>query len=221
MQLSIEKCFYMNFSLKRKCDISFEYEIDGTRLEVVKQMKDLGVHFTYNLNFSLHISKIVTKSYQMLGFMKRVTRGFNDKRTFNSLYNSLIRSRLDYCSQVWSPSGSTAIDKLESVQKRYLNFLCYKQRVMYCDFDYSTVCSMFNFTSLENRRNITDLSFLNKIVHNKVNCHFLVNQVSLCITVKRTPIYRTRRILQLRNIPPTFLPSIDYFAEDFHSFPEF
>ena len=91
---------------------------------------------------------------------------------------------------------------------------------MYCDFDYSTVCSMFNFTSLENRRNITDLSFLNKIVHNKVNCHFLVNQVSLCITVKRIPTYRTRRFLELQNVPPpTFYTEHRLLCRGFSYFP--
>ena len=205
MQLSLDKCFQMNFSLKRSLNISFDYEMNGTYLESVKTMKDLGVHFTYNLNFSFHISKIVKKSYQMLGFMKRVTRGFSDKRTFNILYNSLIRSRLDYCSQVWSPSDQTAINSLESVQKRYLKYLCYKQKVMYYNYDYPTVCSLFNFSTLETRRKCSDLVFLNKMLHNKVNCPYLISQVTLSIPVRRVRCISTRRVVAQQGEPkPTF-----------------
>ena len=168
-------------------------------------MKDRGVYFTSNLNFSLHISKIVKKSYQMLGFMKRVTRGFTDKRTLNVLYNSLIRSRLDYCCQVWSPSCQTSINRLESVQKRYLKYLCYKQKVIYYNYDYPTVCSIFNFSTLETRRKCTDFVFLNKMLQNKVNCPYLINQVSLSIPVRRTRYTSTRNYLARQDKPkPTF-----------------
>ena len=205
MQLSIEKCFQMNFSLKRSLNISFDYSINNKSLSIVKEMKDLGVYFTTNLNFSLHISKIVKKSYQMLGFMKRVTRGFTDKRTFNTLYNSLVRSRLDYCCQVWSPTGQTAINKLESVQKRYLKYLCYKQRVMYYNYDYPTVCSLFNFTTLKSRRECSDFVFLNKMFQNKVNCPYLISQVQISVPVKRTRFVSTRRFLAQQDEPkPTF-----------------
>ena len=70
MQLNIEKCFTMNFSLKRKYNIEFDYSINNNNLDHVNEIKDLGVYFKPNLNFSFHISKIVPKSYQMLGFMK-------------------------------------------------------------------------------------------------------------------------------------------------------
>ena len=55
--------------------------------------------------------------YQILGFIKRSTRGFTDK------HNSLICSRLDYCSQVWSPSGTRMITEIERVQKKHLILL--------------------------------------------------------------------------------------------------
>ena len=124
MQLSIDKCFTMNVSLKRKYDIVFDYKINNVILDLVNEIKDLGVYFKPNLNFSYHISKILTKSYQMLGFMKRVTKDFTSDICLNTLYNYLVRSRLEYCSQVWSPSCPTAINKLESVQKRYFRYFC-------------------------------------------------------------------------------------------------
>ena len=115
MQLNIDKCYYMNFSLKRSANITFDYNLNSNDLSEVKVMKDLGVYFKSNLCFSFHIKKTVSKAYQMLGFIKRATREFSDRRTFNSLYNALVRSRLDYCSQVWRLSDQTSITKIEEV----------------------------------------------------------------------------------------------------------
>ena len=192
MQLNIDKCYFMNFTLKHSSNIAFNYNVNSNELSEVKVMKDLGVYFTSNLNFSYHVKKTVSKAYQMLGFIKRVTREFSDPRTFNSLYNALVRSRLDYCSQVWCPADSTSINKIEGVQKRYLKYICYKEKVMYYDYDYQSLCFIFNLKTLESRRKISDASFLNKILQNKVNCPYLVNEISL-----RVP----RRIMRYN---PTF-----------------
>ena len=139
-----------------------------------------------------------TKAYQMLGFIKRVTKHFTDSRTFYSLYNAYVRSKLDYCSQVWSPSGSTSISKIEGVQKRFLKYVCYKQKVMYYNYDYSSLCSKFNMTTLEKRRSISDATFLNKLMQNKVNCPYLINQV-----LYRFPD-RNARVLRSSSITTTF-----------------
>ena len=66
----------MNLSMKRSNGILYEYSIGESLLHFVYEIKDLGVYFTPNLNFSLHINKIVSKSFQMLGLVKRFTQGF-------------------------------------------------------------------------------------------------------------------------------------------------
>ena len=209
MQLSIDKCFTMNFSLKRKYDIIFDYKINNVILKHVNETKDLGVYFKPNFNFSYHISKIVTKSYQMLGFMKRVTKDFTSDLCLNSLYNSLVRSRLEYCSQVWSPTCPTSIKKLESVQKRYFKYLCYKQRVMYHNYDYPSLCVIFNFSSLECRRKTSDLTFLNKVFHNKVNCSYIVGELPLRVPrriLRYNPTFNTESRLLCRK--HSYLPRV-------------
>ena len=78
MELNIDKCFFMNFTLKRANDITYEYFIGDTVLSRTYEMKDLGLYFTPNLNFNVHITKITRKSFQMLVFLKRVTRDFTN-----------------------------------------------------------------------------------------------------------------------------------------------
>ena len=62
MQLNIDKCYFMNFTLKRSCNITFNYKVDSYELKQVNVMKELGVHFTTNLNCTLHIKKPVSKA---------------------------------------------------------------------------------------------------------------------------------------------------------------
>ena len=213
MKLHLDKCFFMNYSLKRQNDIVCQYFIGDFILNRVTEMKDLGVHFTYNLNFSLHVSKIASKARQMLGFINRVTSDFTDPKTLYILYNSYVRSRLEFCSQVWNPSSATSIAKLERVQKRFLRTMSYKSRVMHTNFCYEELCVRFNVKTLQSRRNISDLVFLNKLFNNRINSPYLTSQVSL-----RVP----RRILRDK---PTFstdcrlLCRKDTFFQEYCHFP--
>ena len=59
----------------------------------------------------------VKKANMTLGMIKRhiVSR---DKKTIVRLYNSLVRSKLEYCIQSWNPSLIKNIELLEQVQHR-------------------------------------------------------------------------------------------------------
>jgi len=151
-----------------------------------------------------------------------VTKDFTDPRTFYSLYNAYVRSKLDYCSQVWSPAGSTSINKIEGVPKRFLKYVCYKQKVMYYNYDYSTLCTMFYMTTLEKRRNICDANFLNKVMQNKLNCPYLINEISYHIpdcnarilrsSLSRPTFYINYRLLCRKH---SFLPRVLDLANRF------
>ena len=138
------------------------------------------------MNFNLHITEIVKKSFCMLGFVRRVMKPFSDPKVLLTLYNSYIRSRLDYCSPVWSPSAQNLIDKIERVQKRFVKFVSFQSGVRYDNFSYIDLCNRFKLTSLEARRNVSDLIFFNKLLTNKVNCPFLLSNVYFSVPVCNT-----------------------------------
>ena len=48
-----------------------------------------------------------------------------------------------------------------------LKYNCYKQNAMYYDYDYLSLCFIFNMKTLQNRCNIADSLFPNKTSHNK------------------------------------------------------
>ena len=61
---------------------------------------------------------------RILGFIKRNSSEFHDPTTFKSLYVSLVRAHLQYCSIIWNPSLIADIVKIEKF-KKMLNVFCF------------------------------------------------------------------------------------------------
>ena len=166
--------------------MAFEYFLDGSVLTCVTSITDLGVSFSSNMSFSLHVTKIVNKALRMLGFIKRTLKPFRNTTVFMVLYNSYVRSRLDYCSPVWSPDAKYLIDKVERVQKRFIKHLCFINCIPFENERYASLCDHFQLTTLAQRRKITDLTLFHKILHGKVNCPYLLSCICFNLPRKRT-----------------------------------
>jgi len=65
----------MSFSRKR-IPLIHPYSLNGSPLERVFGVKDLGFYLTPTLSFDNHINKTIDRSLKVLGFMKRNTRLF-------------------------------------------------------------------------------------------------------------------------------------------------
>ena len=128
--------------------ISFPYKLGDTLLEHVNIVKDLGVLFETDMSFRQHIDDIVCKANRILGFIWRNTKDINNVTVFTTLFRSLVLSKLEYCSSVWSPSQANLINKIERVQKRAVKYMAYKQRLSYCNVFYIDLCSKFQLQPL-------------------------------------------------------------------------
>jgi hypothetical protein len=83
---------------------------------------DLGVVLDSKLNFTSHIDSLVVKASRMLGYIKRIVREFGDPYTLKTLYNSFVRSHLDYASVVWNSYYGVHLKRMEAIQKKFLRF---------------------------------------------------------------------------------------------------
>ena len=61
------------------------YSLYGSRLQRVSSVKDLGITLTSDLNFKNHINSIVSKSYKMVGFLKRTCKSFSSVKALQRL----------------------------------------------------------------------------------------------------------------------------------------
>ena len=63
----------------------------------------------------------------MLGFLSRVSKCFTNPKTKIILFNSLVRSNLEYCSQVWNPMYAVHSDRIERIQRKFLYHLSFAE----------------------------------------------------------------------------------------------
>ncbi len=89
--------------------------MNGTKLESVQCVKDLGVTVAFTLKFSLQCKDAAGKANRMLGFMN-INFSFKNKDLILPLYISLVRPHLEYAVQFWTPHHTKDIAKLEAVQ---------------------------------------------------------------------------------------------------------
>ena len=91
---------------------------EGVTIEEKEHIKDLGVQLSNDLSFSKHIEKVISTCRKLVGWVMRTFRTRN-KTIMLVLWNSMVQSRLDYCSQLWSPSLQSEITKIEDVQRHF------------------------------------------------------------------------------------------------------
>ncbi|KAM3956378.1 uncharacterized protein ACR2FA_009681 [Aphomia sociella] len=69
MKMNPRKCFHIKFS-RNKNQLLSSYNIDGIILDEVDRIRDLGVTLDSKLSFNSHYETIVSRAFQVLGFIK-------------------------------------------------------------------------------------------------------------------------------------------------------
>jgi hypothetical protein len=115
------KCKSMSFTRSRFTR-HFQHVLSGHRLDSVDSICDLGVVLDSKLYFTSHIDSLIVKASRMLGYIRRVGKEFRDPYTLKTLYNSFVRSHLDYASVVWNPYYGVHLKRIEAIQKKLLRF---------------------------------------------------------------------------------------------------
>jgi hypothetical protein len=129
------KCKVIRFSRKIN-PIRFIYNINGTPLEKLDTIKDLGILVQDNLMWDAHIRGIVSKANQVLYFIKRAIGYHAPVKARTTLYTSLVRSHLEYASIIWAPTTKKNLELIEQVQRRATRYICnfapldYKERLI-------------------------------------------------------------------------------------------
>lgn len=190
LMLNIEKCLVISYTLKQNI-IHYTYVINGKNLRRVEKHRDLGVLFTNKLNFNEHIEDMILAGYKLLGFIIRNSYHFTVNTTL-LLYFSIVRSKLEFASQIWDPGGNDRYSGLiESVQNKFISYIYYKKNRTPIPFsDYALTRTDLKITKLTTRRKLANVIFISNILNNKIDSSDLLN---------RLQFYRPERI-RPRNI---------------------
>ena len=166
----------MNPSLKRLRELPFFKEtvhyVSSKDSEVypTNAVKDLGIIIDPIFTYEPHISKITVDARRMSGWILNVFRT-RDVHPMMLLFNSLVRSRLEYCCILWDPYSIRHINKIEQAQRSFTSKISGAQ-----DLNYWERLQHFNLLSLQRRREqqalIHTWKLLNGLVRNDIDLEF-------------------------------------------------
>ena len=140
------------------------YHLSNVPLERVNKINDLGLILNSNLTWDNHIASKISKADQMMGLIKRTVGYRCPPKTKLILYNTLAKSALSYGSIIWSYGSKKLLKSVEAVQRRATKYITndytsdYKTRLLKCNL------LPFSYT-----KEVNDLCFLYKCIHNFYN----------------------------------------------------
>ena len=107
---------------KNLCVEKYSYKNpDGETIQEKEHIKDLGIFISNDLTWTRQIEEAVAKARIMAGWTLRtfITR---EREPMMTIWNSIVRPKLDYCSPLWSPRPSNfkEIDLLEQTQRYFM-----------------------------------------------------------------------------------------------------
>lgn len=179
LQLNLTKCKVVSYT-RRKVLIGGNYSLGGSVLSRCESIKDLGVLFDSKLSFAGHIHAKVAEASRAYGFIVRNCGSFGNILTLTTLYFAFVRSKLEYCSVVWSPYYVCYKILIERVQRKFLKYLSFREDGTYPErgVAYEILTSRFNIQTLHFRRHCASISFLYKLLHGGIDCSALLSQIN-------------------------------------------
>lgn len=185
LQLNTGKCQIISF-YKGKNPLNFSYFMNDANLLRVSQIRDLGIIFHESLQFNIHIDEITSDAMRILGFILRIGANFNSLSTLKHLYCSLVRSRLEYNSTVWSPYYNVHSQSLEKVQNKFLRYVNFKMKIPIELINYNNLLAETKLLKLSDRRVLIDLLFLFKIIKSLIDSPNLLELICINIPARQT-----------------------------------
>ena len=116
---------------------------------------------------------ISSKAYQSLGLLRRVFKDSHCPQARKSLYISLVRSKLLYCSTLWRPYLLKDIELIEKVQRRATKFILFDYTS-----DYRTRLTQLGMLPLMYIYKISDILFFIKSLKTPTDKFNILNYVN-------------------------------------------
>ena len=135
-------------------------KINGKPLQVVEEVKLLGLTIANNLKWNSHVNNIVAKSSKRIYLLVQLKRAKVAIQDILQFYTVCIRPILEYASTVFHYSLPKYLsDEIERVQKRVL-------RIVYRNLHYEDALMEAGMESLYARRQTACNKLFNQILNN-------------------------------------------------------
>ena len=183
------------FNRSRKYDFLPECSFgDGQQLQVVDEIKLLGVTMRSDLSWSSHCTQICQKGFSRLWMLRRLKPLGANTSELLEIYETQVRSVLEFAVAAWN-SGLTQqlIYQVERVQKSAFAIILGNEYG-----SYSNALKILDRKPLSDRRHDLCLKFAKKsLKHEKYSNWFCTNDVE-SITRSETPLLKPVEALKSR-----------------------
>lgn len=187
-------------SYSRKHSVYYNsYTINNNVISRKHIHKDLGIFLDNKLNFDHQIHKALNNARRSSGVVYWATKSFREISTVSVLFSSLVRSRLEYCSEVWGGVGQTDIRRIEQIQKSFLRKVVFRSTGQF--EPYYTSLATFKLATLESRRIFKDICFIYKLVNYYIDCTLLLAKLRFKVPTFRSRHYRPFNAQALTLVP--------------------
>ena len=115
LSISINKTYLLHIGAK---NLRHVYNINGQNIVAVVTVKDLGVHVTSDLNWSVQVNEVVKKANRITNVILHAFRCHNVD-LYMSAFAIYVKPILDYCNYVWNPVLCRDINAIENVLRAY------------------------------------------------------------------------------------------------------
>jgi exonuclease III len=154
--INVKKCKYMilDFNIKEK-PIN-KIKMCNSELELVNEIKYLGVVLDSKIKFNAHADEVIKKLNKKLGFLRRNRYKLTPsaKMTF---YKSLVLPHFDNCAAVLLLPNMGKIKEIENIQKRILRVVTNSQE------SFEKLLEDHKLVSARNRVRINVIKLISKI----------------------------------------------------------
>ena len=152
--------------MKYECDKDKQFTTDiklkGESLEIVDEVKLLGVVINNNLKWDKNTSFLVKKANKKMRMLHIAAKFTRNRDHLMQIYKTFIRSHLEFSSNVWHSSLTKENRQdLERVQKAALKVILGKDHN-----DYDEALKLLRIQSLEQRREMVSLRFVKNSLKN-------------------------------------------------------
>lgn len=139
--------------------LEYEYrDPQGAPIQMRLELRDLGVVMSDTAGFNTQIGEVAARGRQRMGWILR-TFTTRDAFPMLTLYKALVLPLLEYCCQLWCPSGINRIRQLEAIQRTFTSRVAGLAALNYWER-----LQQLNLYSLERRRERYIIIYVWKIV---------------------------------------------------------
>ena len=164
------KCKELRIDFKQNRSIFSPISINDKQIEVVNEVKLLGVTLRSDLRWNSHVHNIISKCSKRLYLLIQLKRANVAKRDILQFYTSCIRSVLEYAAIIFHHSIPKYLSEdIERMQRRALS-------IIYPDLNYKDALTEFGEITLYERRERASQKFFQRILDDP--CHKLYNLIS-------------------------------------------